>query len=65
MDFKLITDAEGSYDNFTGEAKYKVSDSGVLTITDGRTRRIYGIGSWLRIEDKVAPSKQPKVVVLS
>jgi hypothetical protein len=54
VDFEVITDASGSYDNYTGKAEYELLDGGVLQVVpgeQGRVKRIlYGIGAWSRVE---------------
>lgn len=54
MDFKVITDAEGSFDNFTGNAKFKVIEGGALEVTSPDrtdvTRVVYGPHGWFRID---------------
>jgi hypothetical protein len=53
VDFEVITDASGSYDNYTGKAEYELLD-GVLQVVsgdEGRVKKIlYGIGAWSRVE---------------
>ena len=35
VDFEVITDASGSYDNYTGKAEYELLDGGVLQVVPG------------------------------
>ena len=57
MDFKLILDGTGSSQNYHGDATYRVEQNGVLIITDGEKRRIYGPAAWFCIEDTVDPTR--------
>ena len=53
MDFEVITDASGSYDNYTGKAEYELLDGGGAGLPGdkGRVNKIlYGIGAWSRVE---------------
>jgi hypothetical protein len=54
VDFEVITDASGSYDNYTGKAEYKLLDGGVLQVVPGDKGRVkkilYGVGAWSRVE---------------
>jgi hypothetical protein len=54
VDFEVITDAGGNYDNYTGEAHYKLLDSGALHVWPRDDRRskeiIYGTHGWIRVE---------------
>ena len=54
VDFEVITDASGSYDNYTGKAEYELLDGGVLQVVpgdEGRVKKIlYGTCAWSRVE---------------
>jgi hypothetical protein len=54
VEFEVITDASGSYDNYTGKAEYELLDGGVLQVVPGDKGRVnkilYGVGAWSRVE---------------
>jgi hypothetical protein len=54
MDFEVITDAGGNYDNYTGDADYQLLDSGALHVWPRDDRRskeiIYSVHGWVRVE---------------
>jgi hypothetical protein len=54
MDFRVITSADGSYDNYSGRADMKILEGGALQVTPQDDRRekqiIYGPSGWFRVE---------------
>ena len=54
VDFEVITDASGSYDDYTGIAEYELLDGVVLQVVPGDKGRVnkilYGVGAWSRVE---------------
>lgn len=48
----MITDDDGSYEHFHGDAKYRFNDHGWLVVTteEGR-RRTYGPMGWRYVEE--------------
>ena len=58
MDFRVYTDNEGSFDNYTGESGYNIQDSGVLQVWshDQDVQVFYGIGGWIRVQIDEAPA---------
>lgn len=49
MDFMVITNSDGSYDNYSGEATYSIEGS-VLTARDEQRHIVYGPAGWVRVE---------------
>jgi hypothetical protein len=54
MDFKVITDAEGSYEAFHDDAEYKVLDGGALEVSPNsqdlvERRIVFGPAGWFRV----------------
>ncbi|HEY6117652.1 MAG TPA: hypothetical protein VI172_16990 [Candidatus Dormibacteraeota bacterium] len=50
-----MTDVEGSYDNFSGKAVFKVLDGGVLEVRPNDEAReekriVYGPAGWMKVE---------------
>jgi hypothetical protein len=60
MDFKVFTDAEGSYENYAeDECGYQLKDGGVLVTWRGDVKVTYGPQGWVRIEE---PRHEPFVL---
>lgn len=52
MTFRLITDADGSYEQFDDGASYRFNGAGLLVIEDEEgTRRTYSPRAWVRIDE--------------
>lgn len=49
MDFKVFTDNDGTFVQYSGEAKYSIEGS-VLTVVSGKLKVTYGPGGWTRVE---------------
>jgi hypothetical protein len=59
--FKVITDAEGSYDNYAEGSKHSFNVAGLLVAVrpDGQ-RRTYSPSGWLVLEDVASKPGAPK-----
>ena len=62
--FKVITDTEGSYDNYADESKYSFNGAGMLvTVRPDGERRTYSPRGWLVLEDVVPKPKYARQIL--
>lgn len=62
--FKVITDVEGSYDNYADESKYSFNGAGMLvTVRPDGERRTYSPRGWLVLEDVVPKPKYARRIL--
>jgi hypothetical protein len=58
--FKIVTDRDGSYDDYPKGSRYRFNSHGMLiAINPEGDRRTYSPTGWLRIEQKEHPPPEP------